>query len=105
MLTKKAASRIPPAKKTTAKKLAVVVQSDIGQQEATDRAQKAVERARKSMAKFKATGGGDKHWRLSPSAMEDLRYIKENSIRVRTEQKIIADLLRKERKRLEVERS
>ncbi len=57
------------------------------------------------MAKLKAKGGGDKHWRLSPSAMEDLRYIKENSTRVRTEQKIIADLLRMERKRLEVDRS
>lgn len=69
-----------------------------------ERAQKAVDRARRSMAKFKAGGGGDKHWRLSPTAMEDLKYIKENCIPPRTEQKIIAHLLRQERKRLEIER-
>ncbi len=58
----------------------------------------ASERARRSMAAHKAAGGGDKHWRLSPRAMKDLKEIIENSPKPITEQSVIEGLLSAERK-------
>lgn len=58
----------------------------------------ATERARRSMAAHKEAGGGDKHWRLSPKAMADLKAIIESSAKPITEQSVIAGLLATRRK-------
>jgi hypothetical protein len=50
------------------------------------------------MAAHKDSGGGDKHWRLSPKAMMDLKAIIDNSPKPITEQSVIEGLLATERK-------
>lgn len=50
------------------------------------------------MVAHKESGGGDKHWRLSPKAMMDLKAIIENSPKPITEQSVIEGLLDTERK-------
>lgn len=59
----------------------------------------AVERAKISMERHKAGGGGDKHWRLSRRAMEYLEFIMDETGE-KTEQKVIERLLLQEVKRI-----